>query len=80
MSLILCNAGPLIVLGKLNRLDLLASLYTTVTIPHAVYDEVVTVGLHRGHADARLLQRFWQQKAWPHVQIFGLVPTYANAF
>ncbi len=72
MSAILCNAGPLIVLGKLNRLDLLASLYTTVTIPQAVYSEVVTVGLRRGHTDARLIQRFWQQQDWPIVTVPAL--------
>ena len=29
MSIVLCNAGPLIALGKLNRLDLLADLLIT---------------------------------------------------
>lgn len=72
MSLILCNAGPLIVLGKLNRLDLLAALYTTVTIPQAVFDEVVTTGLRRGHADARLIYRFWQEQDWPIVAASAL--------
>jgi hypothetical protein len=27
MPTVLCNAGPLMALGKLNRLDLLADLY-----------------------------------------------------
>jgi predicted nucleic acid-binding protein len=40
---VLCNSGPLMALGKLNRLDLLADLYGEVQIPHAVYDEVVIV-------------------------------------
>jgi hypothetical protein len=33
------NAGPLIVLGKLNRLDLLAALYGEVVAPEAVYTD-----------------------------------------
>lgn len=69
MSLVLCDAGPLIVLGKLNHLDLLAALYTPVSIPQAVYTEVVTVGLRRGHIDARLVRRFWEQQNWPVVTV-----------
>jgi predicted nucleic acid-binding protein len=45
MSVVLCDAGPLMALGKLNRLDLLAGLFGQVQIPRAVYDEVVTQGL-----------------------------------
>ncbi len=37
---VLCDAGPLIALAKLNRLDLLAELYEEVQTPRAVYDEV----------------------------------------
>jgi len=42
---VLCNAGPLITLGKLNRLEVLSELYGEVRIPRTVYDEVVTSGL-----------------------------------
>ncbi|MCA9981958.1 MAG: DUF3368 domain-containing protein [Anaerolineales bacterium] len=59
------NAGPLIVLGKLNRLQLLADLYGTVAIPQTVYDEVVTEGLRRGATDAMVVRLFWYQKQWP---------------
>jgi len=44
MATVLCNPGPLIALGKLNRLDLLAGLFGEVQIPRAVYDEVVNKG------------------------------------
>ena len=53
------------VLGKLNRLALLESLYTTVQMPAAVYTEVVQHGLVRGELDARLVRQFWQRKKWP---------------
>ena len=52
MTIVLCNSGPLIALGKLNRLDLLTGLFGEVQILRAVYDEVVTQGLTRGEPDA----------------------------
>ncbi|HEY73894.1 MAG TPA: hypothetical protein G4N99_11540 [Thermoflexia bacterium] len=66
---VLCDAGPLMALGKLNRLDLLTDLYTEVQIPRAVYDEVVTQGLARGTPDAFTIRMFWQRKAWPIVNV-----------
>jgi predicted nucleic acid-binding protein len=47
MDAVLCNAGPLMALGKLNRLHVLADLFDQVQIPRAVYEEVVTQGLVR---------------------------------
>jgi predicted nucleic acid-binding protein len=66
---ILCNAGPLITLGKLNRLELLSELYGEVRIPHAVYDEVVTCGLAKGASDALTVRLFWQRQEWPVVDV-----------
>lgn len=45
---VLCDASPLITLGKLNRLEVLAELYGEIRIPRPVYDEVVTSGLAKG--------------------------------
>jgi predicted nucleic acid-binding protein len=59
MTTVLCNAGPLIALGKLNRLELLAELYELVRVPRAVYDEAVTQGLALGMPDARTIRLFW---------------------
>lgn len=69
MSVVLCNAGPLMALGKLNRLDLLAGLFGQVRIPRAVYDEVVTQGLVRGAPDALTVRLFWQRQKWPVVDV-----------
>jgi len=69
MTTVLCNAGPLIALGKLNRLELLAELYGQVQIPRAVYGEAVTQGLTLGAPDARTIQLFWQAKDWPIVGV-----------
>jgi hypothetical protein len=77
MAIVLCNAGPLIVLGKLNRLDLLADLYGQVEIPSAVYAEAVTQGLALGAADARTIRLFWQATGWPIVEVpAALLATY----
>lgn len=67
--IVLCNAGPLITLGKLNRLELLSGLYGEVQIPHTVYDEVVTCGLARGASDALTIRLFWQRNEWPVVEV-----------
>jgi uncharacterized protein len=69
MTTVLCNAGPLIALGKLNRLELLAELYGQVRIPRTVYDEAVTQGLALGMPDARTIRLFWQAKGWPIVEV-----------
>jgi predicted nucleic acid-binding protein len=66
---VVTNAGPLIALGKLNRLDLLVSLFREVQVPRAVYEEVVTEGLTRGAPDARAVRLFWRQQEWPIVDV-----------
>ena len=68
-SSVLCDAGPLIVLGKLNRLELLADVYLEVQIARAVYHEVVTQGLARGAPDALTVRLFWQRQAWPIIDV-----------
>ena len=68
-SPVLCDAGPLIVLGKLNRLELLADLYREVQVARAVYREVVTQGLSRGTPDALTVRLFWQRQAWPIIDV-----------
>jgi len=69
MTIVLCNAGPLIALGKLNRLDLLEGLFGEVQIPRAVFDEVITQGLVRGEPDALTVRLFWQRQGWPIVDL-----------
>ncbi|MCG2768982.1 MAG: DUF3368 domain-containing protein [Anaerolineae bacterium] len=69
MVAVLCNASPLMALGKLNRLDLLAGLFGEVQIPRGVYDEVVTQGLTRGAPDALTVRLFWQRQQWPIINV-----------
>ena len=66
---VLRNAGPLITLGKLNRLELLSELYGEVQIPRTVYYEVVTCGLTKGAPDALTVRLFWQRQEWPVVDV-----------
>ena len=66
---VLCNAGPLITLGKLNRLEVLSELYGEVRIPRSVYDEVVTSGLAKGASDAMTVRLFWRRRKWPIVDV-----------
>jgi len=69
MTTVLCNAGPLIALGKLNRLELLAELYGLVRIPRAVYDEAVTQGLALGMSDTHTIRLFWRAQGWPVIDV-----------
>jgi predicted nucleic acid-binding protein len=59
------NAGPLIALGKLNRLHLLVDLYEIVHIPRAVYREVVVEGTTRGLPDALPIRLFVEVRSLP---------------
>ena len=68
-TVVLCDAGPLITLGKLNRLEVLTALYGEVRIPRPVYDEVVTSGLAKGASDAMTVRLFIQRRKWPVVNV-----------
>lgn len=54
---VVCNAGPLIVLGKLNALHLMSANYEELLISKEVYAEVVGRGLEKGHVDAARIKR-----------------------
>ncbi|HEX9942634.1 MAG TPA: DUF3368 domain-containing protein [Thermoanaerobaculia bacterium] len=44
---VVCNAGPLIALAIVGRLDLLEKLYRRVLVPEAVFQEVTGTGIGR---------------------------------
>ena len=52
MTPLVCNSGPLMALGKLNRLSLLQQLYHEVHITTEVYRETVEAGISEGFPDA----------------------------
>ena len=61
---VVSNAGPFIVLAKLNLLHLLESLYGRIHFATSVYEEVVISGMRQGHEDARTASRFLDQVKW----------------
>ena len=65
----LVNSGPLMALGKLNRLGLLTQLYPDLRVPQAVYREVVTEGLVRAMPEALTVKLFLEQHGLPVVGI-----------
>jgi predicted nucleic acid-binding protein len=45
--IVVCDSTPLIYLAAIGKFDLLRTIYNQVSIPSAVYDEVVTQGAGR---------------------------------
>lgn len=62
MPLVISNASPLIGLCQIKRLDLLKALWTEITIPAAVYKEVVISGAEK--PGARMVEKACQD--WIH--------------
>jgi hypothetical protein len=42
--IVVCNSSPLIALSAIGLFDLLTTLYGTINIPQAVYEEVAVSG------------------------------------
>jgi len=59
--IVVVNSGPLMALAKLGLLDLLPRLYGQVSLPTAVFVEVVVRGRERGYSDAFHVQLAIQQ-------------------
>ena len=57
MSPIISNSTPLIYLAKINKLDLLKSLFNEVFIPQEAKNEVVDKGKLLGKKDAYLVEK-----------------------
>ncbi len=66
---VVTNAGPLMVLSKLNVLHLLKELYGRVLFPLSVYRETVTAGMRRGFPDARSLHLFLEKNGWTPISV-----------
>jgi len=69
---VVANAGPLMVLAKLNLLHLLKQLYGRVSLPQSVFEEVVVEGMRRGFEDAHTLQLFLSQEGWQPTEVKDL--------
>lgn len=55
--MIISNSSPLVLLSKINRLDMLKTLYKKVFIARAVYEEVVTKGKEEKYGDAFAIEK-----------------------
>jgi uncharacterized protein len=51
------NSSPLILLAKINRLELLKKLYKKIYVPHEVYSEVVIKGKKENYGDAAIIEK-----------------------
>ncbi len=69
MKTIIINSGPLMALGKLNRLELLVELYGQIQIPNAVYTETVIQGITYGASDALTIKLFLQYHNLPIIEV-----------
>ena len=55
--MIISNSSPLILLAKIGKLNLLEKLYKRITLPYAVYNEVVARGKSENYSDAALIEK-----------------------
>jgi len=58
---VVSNAGPLIALSKLGRLDILQKLYGIILTAPKVYEEVVVHGIASGSPDAYLIKDYFSK-------------------
>ena len=56
-KMIVSNSSPLILLAKINQLNLLMKLYSKVHIPYEVYQEVIVKGKQEHYSDAAIIER-----------------------
>ena len=78
--MVVSNSGPLMALGKLGQVTLLPQLYGQVSLPTAVYTEVVIRGNEQRAPEALLVQNAIQrgQLVGVEVQDTELLPEIAT--
>src|SRR3989344_6170854 len=55
--MITSNSSPLILLAKINKLNLLERLYGKVIIPYEVYNEAIIKGKNENYSDASVIEK-----------------------
>lgn len=55
--MIISNSSPLILLAKINRLELLKKICGNIAIPYGVYNEVVVRGKKENYSDAAVVDK-----------------------
>lgn len=56
------NASPLIILGKLNQINILIKIYKNLEITNKVYEEVVLKGIEKNASDAFTVKEYIDKK------------------
>ena len=56
------NASPLIIFGKLNKIDILKKIYDVIEITNGVYQEVVINGVKKNSNDAFIIKEHIDNK------------------
>ena len=56
--MITSNSSPLILLAKINKLNILEKMYGKITIPPEVYNEVIIKGKKENYSDAALVEKY----------------------
>ncbi|MCH8003081.1 MAG: DUF3368 domain-containing protein [Nanoarchaeota archaeon] len=56
------NASPLIIFGKLNKIDILKKIYGYIEITNGVYQEVVINGIKKNSNDAFIIKEYIDNK------------------
>ncbi|MBI2449833.1 DUF3368 domain-containing protein [Candidatus Pacearchaeota archaeon] len=69
------DSSSLIILAKLNRLDLLSNLYTEILITQGIYQETVEEGIAINAPDAKLIEKAMQNKK---IRIIELIPKHSK--
>lgn len=63
------NASPLIILGKLNKINILIKIYKNLEITNKVYEEVVLKGIEQNASDAFIAKQHIGNK---EIKVFDL--------
>ena len=77
--MIVADTGPIIAFARLGRLDLLRDVVGHLTIPTAVYEELVGHGSHRPGAADVAASDWIRQRAVTHRTVLAELPTALHA-
>ncbi len=69
------DSSSLIILAKINRIDLLLNLYEKLLITHKIYQETVEEGIEINAPDAKLIEKAVKTKK---IRIMELNPKYSR--
>ena len=69
------NASPLIILAKINKLEILKKIYEGIEIASSVYQEVVVNGLKINSIDANIVK---EQIDSRNIEVLDLRPEFAE--